>query len=240
MISLAAEPIAHIGNFPITNTLTDTLVVDALLIAAAWYTAKKISLVPSFFQATVELTLEAFYGLTQSVSENKAMLIFPFMMTFFLFIIVSNLSGLFPIITAIGFFHGKNFTPLFRSASTDLNTTLALALVSLIATHTMSIYTLGLKQYIRRFISYKPLELYTGLLELVSELTKIISFSFRLFGNIFVGEVILGLLTAISAFLLPIPLIFYEMFVGTVQAVIFSLLTMAFMALFTAPHGVEE
>lgn len=240
MISLAAEPIAHIGNIPITNTLTDTLLVDVLLIATAWYVSKKISVIPSFFQASMEIIIDEFYKLTESVSEKKAMLIFPFMMTFFLFIIVSNFSGLFPIVTAIGFFHGKDFTPLFRSASTDLNTTLALALVSLVATHTMSIYTLGLKQYIRRFISYKPLELYTGLLEAVSEVTKIISFSFRLFGNIFVGEVILGLLTTISAFLLPIPLIFYEMFVGTVQAVIFSLLTMAFMALFTSPHGMEE
>ena len=81
MISLAAEPIAHIGNIPITNTLTDTLLVDVLLIASAWYVSKKIAVIPSFFQASMEIVIEEFYKLTESVSEKKAMLIFPFMIT---------------------------------------------------------------------------------------------------------------------------------------------------------------
>ena len=71
----------------------------------------------------------------------------------------------------------------------------------------------------------------------MSELTKFISFSFRLFGNIFVGELILGTLFAAFAFIVPIPVIMYELFVGVIQATIFALLTMAFMALFTTPHG---
>jgi F-type H+-transporting ATPase subunit a len=185
--------------------------------------------------------MEGFYNLTESVAAERTMKIFPFVMTFFLFILISNWSGLLPVITSVGFFHGeeKEFIPLFRSASTDLNTTLALALVSLVSTHTMSIQTIGLKHYLGKFFSLKPLDLYAGLLELVSEFTKIISFSFRLFGNIFVGEMILGTLFAAFAFLVPIPVIMYELFVGVIQATIFALLTMAFMALFTTAHNAE-
>ena len=244
MLSLAAEPIAHIGSFTVTNTLVDTVLVDAIIVALALYINKNVSLVPSKFQSSIELMLEAFYNLTESVAGKQTKRIFPFVMSFFLFILISNWSGLLPVITSFGIYHytgeEKEFIPLFRSASTDLNTTLALALVSLVATHSMSILTLGWKQYVHRFLSLNPLALYTGILEAVSELTKIISFSFRLFGNIFVGEVILGTLSAVSAFILPIPIIFYELFVGTIQATIFALLTMAFMAIFTSPHGAGE
>lgn len=239
-VSLSAEPIAHIGSFVITNTLLDTLLVDVILFAIAWYISKKASVIPTFLQGTIELVVQEFYNLTETVAGKQTMLIFPFVMTFFLFILISNWSELLPVLTSVGFYHGKNFTPLFRSASTDLNTTLALALVSLVSTHSMSIYKLGLKQWVRRFVSAKPLELYTGILEAISELTKVISFSFRLFGNIFVGGVILSLLSTVFAFFLPIPVIFYELFVGTIQAIIFALLTMAFMAIFTTPHNAES
>jgi F-type H+-transporting ATPase subunit a len=240
MISLAAEPIAHLGPVTITNTLADTVLVDIILITLAWYVNKHASVIPSIFQGLIELVIEQFYNLTATVSPENAMKIFPFMMSFFLFILISNFSGLFPVLTALGFYHGEEFTPLFRSASTDLNTTLALALVSLVATHSMSISTLGLKSYLGRFFSLNPLQLYTGILELISEFTKIISFSFRLFGNIFVGEVMLASLSTVAAILLPIPVILYELFVGIIQATIFALLTMAFMSIFTTPHGAED
>jgi F-type H+-transporting ATPase subunit a len=241
MLSLAAEPLVRIGPFTITNTLTNTLLVDALLIWLAWYVNKHVSLVPSKFQGAVEIVMEGFYNLTESVAAERTIKIFPYVMTFFLFILLANWTGLIPVITSVGFYtkgHGEEgFVHLFRSASTDLNTTLALALVSLVATHTMSIRTIGLKHYLGKFFSLKPLDLYAGLLELVSEFTKIISFSFRLFGNIFVGELILGILFSAFAFFVPIPVIMYELFVGVIQATIFALLTMAFMALFTTKHG---
>ncbi len=244
MISLAAEPIAHIGPVAITNTLIDTLLVDAILIALAWYISKHAAVIPTKFQSVVEMVVDGFYNLTETVAGKQTIKIFPYVMTFFLFILISNWSGLLPVITALGVYHhgehGQEFIPLIRSASTDLNTTLALALVSLTATHVMSIQTLGLKSYIGRFVSFNLMALYTGILELISELTKVISFSFRLFGNIFVGEVILATLSAAFAFFLPIPIIMYEFFVGAIQATIFALLTMAFMAIFTTPHGNES
>jgi F-type H+-transporting ATPase subunit a len=240
MTTLAAEPLFHIGNIAITNALIDTILVDAVLIGLAVYVKKHVTIVPSFFQGIIEMAIEGFYNLTESVAQTRAKKIFPYVMTFFLFILISNWSGLLPVITALGVHHGDEFIPLIRSASTDLNTTIALALVSLVATHTMSVKTLGIKSYLSRFFSLNPLALYTGLLELISEFTKIISFSFRLFGNIFVGEIMLASLSAVFAFLLPIPIIMYELFVGVIQATIFGLLTMAFMGIFTTPHGAEK
>jgi F-type H+-transporting ATPase subunit a len=244
MTSLAAEPIFHIGSVTITNTIIDTLLVDVAIIGLAWYIYKHHSVVPNFFQSCIEMVIEGFYNLTESVTQERAMKVFPYVMTFFLFILFANWSGLLPVFTAIGVHHtgehGDELIPLIRSASTDLNVTVALAIVSLVATHTMSIQTLGLKSYLSRFVSLNPLALYTGILELISEFTKIISFSFRLFGNIFVGEVMLMSLTAVSAFILPIPIIMYELFVGVIQATIFGLLTMAFMGIFTTPHGEQS
>lgn len=238
MLTLAPETLTHIGSFPITNTVVDTLIVDAILIALALYIAKNATLIPGKFQGMIELVVEGFHGLTQTVAGKQTGQIFPYVMTFFLFILIANWSGLFPILGAVGFYHEHHtFVPLVRATSTDLNTTLALAIVSLVATHSMSILTLGFKQYVGRFLSLNPLALYTGILEAVSEITKVISFSFRLFGNIFVGEMVLGTLSKSVAFLAPIPIILYEIFVGGIQAAIFALLTMAFMAIFTTPHG---
>lgn len=241
MLSLAAEELTHIGPLPITNSLLNTVLVDIILIALAVYIYKNAKLVPGAFQSVIEMVVEGFYNLTSSVAKDHAKKIFPYVMTFFLFILVANWTGLLPIISAIQVpisDHGEvHYAHLFRSASTDLNVTIALAIVSLVATHSMSIQTLGLKSYLGRFFSLNPLAAYTGLLELISELTKVISFSFRLFGNIFVGEVMLVSLAGAFAFFLPIPIILYEMFVGVVQAAIFGLLTMAFMGIFTTPHG---
>lgn len=237
MISISAETITHLGPVPITNTLIDTILVDIILIALAIYIYKNASLVPTKFQSIVEMIIEGFYSLTQQVTGKQAMKVFPIIMTFFLFILISNWSGLLPVITAFGIHHEGEFVPLIRSASTDLNTTLALAIVSLVSTHGLSIQTLGFKSYITRFFPLSLGGLYQGILELISELTKIVSFSFRLFGNIFVGEIILVTLTTAFAFLAPIPIILYEFFVGAIQASIFALLTMAFMAIFTTPHG---
>ncbi|MEK7571592.1 MAG: FoF1 ATP synthase subunit a [Patescibacteria group bacterium] len=241
MLALHPEAIAHIGEFTITNTLINTLLVDVTLIALAVFVTKKATLVPGLFQSVVELVIEGFYNLIKSVAAERTMKIFPYVMTFFLFILIANWSGLLPLITAITFHpHGGEHVHLIRSASTDLNFTLALAIISLVATHTMSITTLGIKSYLNRFFPLNPLGLYTGLLELVSEFTKVISFSFRLFGNIFVGEVMLLTLSTAFAIFAPIPLLMYELLVGIIQASIFALLTMAFMAIFTAPHGSEH
>ena len=240
MTSLAPEVLFSIGKFPITNTVIDTLLVDAIILGLVLYIHKKHSVIPTFFQTLIELAMEQFYSLTESTAGKYTKQIFPYVMTFFLFIIISNYSELIPVITGIYVHKGTDMVPLIRSASSDLNLTLALALISVITTHVMGIRATGVKAYLHRFFSAKPLELYSGLLELISEFTKIISFSFRLFGNIFVGGIMLASITAFFAYVLPIAVLFDELFVGVIQAAIFALLTMAFMSIFTTAHSAME
>lgn len=241
MISFAAEPIVHLGFFNVTNTLLDTFLVDAIVLSLAFTIRKKLSKIPGLFQSGVELIIESFYSLVENVAEKNAAKIFPFFITFFLFILISNWSGIIPGVGSIGFFEEheghKALIPLLRGGTSDFNTTLALALVSVIATHIISVRTIGIKDYLKRYFSFNPINLFVGILEIVSEITKIISLSFRLFGNIYAGEVVLVTVTGIFAYAFPIPFLLLEIIVGFVQALVFSMLTMVFMSVLATPHG---
>jgi len=107
----------------------------------------------------------------------------------------------------------------------------------LVATHLMSIKALGIKEYISHFISLSPILLFVGILEIISEITKLVSLSFRLFGNIYAGEVVLETISHIFAFIFPLPFLMLEAIVGFVQALIFAMLTMVFMVILTTPHS---
>lgn len=237
MNSFSPEIIANLGPIDISNTLLATLLTDAILLTAVIFLAKNIKSIPGFFQNTIEILIETFYSITESVASNRASIIFPYFMSFFLFILVANWSSLIPGFGSIGFFEKKHFVPILRGATSDLNTTLALAFISAFITHMLAINITGFKQYLGRFFSFNPLYLFIGILEIISEITKIISLSFRLFGNIFAGEVVLLTTAGIFAFLLPVPFLLLEVIVGLVQALVFAMLTMTFMAVLTAPHN---
>lgn len=131
------------------------------------------------------------------------------------------------------------FTPLFRAATADLNMTLALAIVSVIAMQYFGFKNLG-AHYSSRFINFKdPIMFGVGLLELASDISKIVSFAFRLFGNVFAGEVLLMVIAFLMPFIVPLPFLFMELFVGLVQALVFSMLSTAFFNV-AVSHGDEE
>lgn len=243
-ITLAAETIGHFGPLPITNTLLVTWMASFLLIVLAYFSSRKLSLVPSGIQNVVELVLEGAYQMTEELAHSKAKTIFPIVMTFFLFIITSNWLGLLPGFGTIGFQEAasgkEKFVPLFRSINADLNTTLALALVSVVVTHILSVKYLGLRNYLNHWFSLNPIFLFVGLIEVVSEFTKIISLSFRLFGNIFAGEVVLATISSIFAFVAPLPFYFLEIIVGFVQAAVFMMLTLVFIVILTEKHSEEQ
>lgn len=244
MVSLIAEPIFHLGAFPITNTILNTLFVDLVLLAFVLVLRKNLSLIPNFLQNATESIIKTFYDLTELIAQERAKKIFPYFMSFFIFILIANWSELIPGFSSIGFFHhtehGKELIPFFRSATSDLNATLALAMISAVSTHILSIKLLGIKEYLGRFFSLNPINLFVGLLEIVSEFTKVVSLSFRLFGNIFAGGVVLGIISGISALIIPIPFFLLEIIVGLVQALIFATLTMVFMSILTTPGHAKE
>lgn len=236
----APEVILHIGSFPVTNTILNTLFVDSVIVGGVLYLQKHIRKIPGVFQNIMEILITTFYDLTETISGENARKIFPFFMSFFLFILIANWSGLIPGNGAIGLKgeEGK-LIPIFRNATSDLNVTLAFALVSVFATHILSVRAIGIKDYLSRYFSLKPINLFVGVLEIISEITKVISLSFRLYGNIFAGEIVLVTIGSLFAFILPIPFMALEIIVGLVQALVFSMLTMVFMTILMTPHHEE-
>ena len=237
-IALAAERIGTFLGLPITNTLLTSWVVMALLIGIAIMVGSRVSLIPGKVQTLFEMGYEFIFNFIKETleSETLARKFFPFLVTLFLFIFVSNLIEFTPGIGSLGFFHGDEFVPLFRSVNTDLNVTLALTMMAICIIEVMGIVTLGLVKYGSRFISFSsPIAFVVGLIELVSEMARFVSFSFRLFGNIFAGEVLIAVVSFFIPYLLPVPLMGFEMFVGVVQAAIFSMLTLFFIKLAITP-----
>ena len=246
MASLTPELITTIGGFPITNSLIGTIVIDGVLVLGVVLISKNIKKVPSKFQSIAEIAVSYFYDLTCGLipDHKRSMSVFTWSFSFFLVIFFSNALGLLPGVGSIGFFHTvegkKEFIPLLRAATSDFNYTLALAFVSLIVTHILSIKYTGIKDYLSRFFSPNPVLLFVGILELISEFVKMVSLSFRLFGNIYAGEVVLSTISTLFAFLAPIPFLLLETIVALVQALVFSMLTLVFMSIFVTPHHAEE
>ena len=124
----------------------------------------------------------------------------------------------------------KHFVPILRSAYADLNMTLALAIIAVVATHIFGIAAVSARKHIKKYINFSsPINFFVGILELFGEVSKTISFSFRLFGNIFAGEVLLVIVLGIAPLIIPLPFFGLEVFVGFIQALVFSMLTLVFI-----------
>lgn len=259
--TLFAEPIFHAGSFTITNSLIMSWAVVIVLVTffvAAGRKAKKSKGVPKGVHNFFEVILEQALNMADSVTgeRKKTLKFLPIVLALFLFILVSNWMGLLPGVGTVGFVenaeHGKIFVPLLRGATADLNTTLAIALFSVIMSHIFGVITVGAWSHFNKFVNLKavgaiakkfkkepsiimvnPIKIFVGLIEIISEIAKVASLSLRLFGNIFAGEVLLASMMAISAFLLPLPFMFLELIVGIVQALVFAILTLAFMSIAT-------
>ena len=137
-----------------------------------------------------------------------------------------------------GYCEDGHVVPVLRSPSADLNVTLAWALVAVFFIELFGFQALGIG-YLGKFFNFKEgfMGAFVGILELISEFVRIVAFSFRLFGNIFAGEVVLGVMAFLFAYLLPLPFYGLELFVAFMQAFIFSVLTLVFMSLATLAHG---
>ncbi|MCS7092200.1 MAG: F0F1 ATP synthase subunit A [Patescibacteria group bacterium] len=227
-LHLAPAKLFEVGGFPVTNSLILSIFTTLVLISIAFVLSRNIKLVPSGMQNLAEALIEGGYNFTKGLAHDKAKAFFPLIATFFLFILISNLMGLLPAVGTIGINDHGHFKPLFRGATSDLNITLGLAIVSIVATHYFAIKYLGIKDYLKKWFSLNPIFLFVGILEIVSEITKMVSLSFRLFGNIFAGEVVLATISGIFAFVAPIPFYMLEVIVSVIQASVFTILTLVF------------
>ena len=254
VISLAAEKIHLPFDLPfighaLPNTFPATWLTMLLLIVVALLYRPKEGEVPSRFQALVEMIVEGFYNFIEGVAGDKTRMFYPLIATFFFFIVIANWMGLLPGVGSIGVYEMHEghevLIPFLRGANADLNTTLALAIISVVATQYFGVRMLGLK-YFGKFFTFKgkaierPINAFVGILELISEFIKIVSFSFRLFGNIFAGEVLLIVMAFLAAFIASLPFMGLELFVGLVQALIFSMLSLVFFMMATVSHDGHE
>ena len=271
-IQIQPEVIFTIFGFPITNTLIGTWISIIFLFLVFFLGTRRRDLIPSGMQNVVEWIVEYLLNLTESVAGTvKARKFFPLVATFFIFILFCNLLDIFPGVDTIGtvnlealklahlsaptsFFllgeYSNKLTPWVRPGTSDLNLTLALALVSVIVTQIFGFYTLGAKQQLSKYFNFKalfthgfqgPIEFFVGLIEIITELSRILSFSFRLFGNIFAGSAVLAVFAWLLPFVSDAVFIPLELFVGFVQALIFALLTLVFLEIATtSEEDVEE
>lgn len=248
-IHLAPEVVTTVFGVPITSTLLTVWLTMITLIVVAFLATRKLSLVPGRYQSFFELVVGGVYDYMAGVLESKdlAKKFFPLVMTIFLFILAMNWMGLLPFVDAIGVYkevesHGEvvqKLVPFFHPPATDLNITIGFAIVAFLAIELAGVTLLGLFKYGGKFINFKsPLAFIIGLIELLSELARLISFSFRLFGNIFAGKTLLLVVMFLATpYLLPVPLLAYELFVGFIQAFIFAILTLFFIKLaIEEPH----
>ncbi len=242
-ISLAAEKVAEVFGFPLTNTLLTSWLVVVLLIVGAYLIGRNIKAMPAGVQNVAELVIEGSLGFMMTIAgdRKKAEKFFPIVATIFIFILLANWAGILPGVGSIGFYeegaHGEVFVPFFRSVNSDINMTLALAFIAVTLSHFFGMASLGALRHAGKFFNFRnPIGFFVGILEFISEFAKIVSFSFRLFGNIFAGEVLLVIITFLVPFLAPVPFYGLEIFVGFIQALIFAVLTTMFLVVATEHH----
>ncbi len=248
-VSLAAEPLFTLGSLPVTNAvLVGVVVFVGLVIAAVLLRPKITSGVPGGLVNLMEMIFETLLTTIESItnSRKKAEEFFPLIATFFLFILFSNWTGLLPGLGSFGIYkliHGEvELVPFLRAPSADLNFTIALSLLSVFAAQWYGMKHLGFfghwgKFFVPPWKSPYLIGTFVGILELVSEFAKVISFSFRLFGNVFAGEILLMVVGSLAPMGGTLPFLVLEIFVGVVQALVFALLTTVFLTIATMSHG---
>ncbi len=267
-----------IGDFYLTNTIMAMLLMDVVIILIALAVrngARKNGMVPKGIAGAFEMLVDMLYNLTETTAGKFTKKVFPWFATIMIMVLFANLIKLVPGFETIGVLEesstnghaiqaigghwytlvageeaheGFILAPFFRALSTDLNFTLALALISVVMTQIIGVQAQGVR-YFSKFVNFttmfkKPffgfMDFIVGLLETISEFSKILSFTFRLFGNMFAGMVLMALVGAMIPVFVPSMIMMFELFIGAIQAFVFGMLTMTFMAQATQGHGGEE
>jgi F-type H+-transporting ATPase subunit a len=260
---LPAPVLFHVLGLPITNTIIAGWITVIFLVVFSWAITRRMKLVPGRLQAVFEFILGWIYDFCTSVAgEKNGRKFFPVVCTIFLFVAFNAWLSLIPGFGSIQIhIHGHEYE-LLRGSNTDLNTPLAIALVSFVFVEYYGLKSLGIK-YLRKFINigafFKSIgqvfkgkvkqglsglfsgliNIFVGALETLSEFIRIVSFTFRLFGNMTAGEILI----MVAAFLLPMVIGWavygLELFIGFIQALVFSGLTLAFVSMAVTSHEDE-
>jgi F-type H+-transporting ATPase subunit a len=264
VISLSAEIIPIHLPIPgfehgIPNTLPTALMTSLVLILIGLFYYRAVKKAErtgqeSRFLVTVDAIYETVFSFIETTigSRERAKEFFPLIGTFFFFILLANWSGLLPGMGSIGIYgehHGHlELIPIFRGPTADLSTTIGLAIITQVAAQYFGFKHQG-GAYLKKYFNFsadpdsgalRPVVSFAngfaGILELMGEFIKVLSFGFRLFGNVFAGEVLLIVISFLTAFLVVDVFIALELFVGAIQALIFSILSLIFYQMATQHH----
>jgi F-type H+-transporting ATPase subunit a len=265
-VELPSEPVFHVGHFSVTNTLIASWFTIIVLVVLSFVLTHKMKLIPGRRQAMAEAIAEGLLNFVESVAGKKhARMLFPGVATIFIYVISNAYLALLPFFGSIGIIeHDGKFAPLFRAANTDVNVPLSIAFMSFIFVESWGMRAVGVFHYLSEFINVRQMieglkqlftgrigqavmnivfgfiTLFVGVLEIFSHLIRMLSFTFRLFGNMTAGEILI----LVSSFLIPlvfaIPFYGLELLIGLIQALIFSGLTLVFGTIAVSPHEETE
>lgn len=263
-ITLFAEPIFHFEKFTITNALLTSWFAVLIIVIISLILRFKLRAVPGKMQSVFEMIIEEALKMCDQVTNDRALSvrIFPFAISVFFFILVSNWLGIMPL-GGFGIVEKTEsalvFVPFLRGATADINTTLALAVMAVIGANVFGAFSIGIWKTFNKYVNLKvlgeifkkirheptiilvaPITFFVGLIEIIGEFAKVASLSFRLFGNVFAGEVLLASMAALMAYIIPIPFLFLEILVGVIQALIFSILLVVYFTIGASDHDHEE
>jgi len=263
-ITLFAEPIFHLGSFTVTNALFTSWIVVGIIIILSLALRSKLKTVPGKLQNLFEIIVDGALSLCDQVTANRAISvkIFPIAISVFFFILINNWLGILPL-GGFGLLEkseeGLAFIPFLRGGTADINTTIALAVMAVLGANIFGIFSVGIWKTFNKYVNLKvlgeiftkirheptiiivaPITFFVGLIEIVGEFAKVASLSFRLFGNVFAGEVLLVSMAALVAYIVPIPFLFLELLVGVIQALIFSILTVVYFTIASTDHDEHE
>ncbi len=263
-ITLFAEPVIHTENLTITNALLSSWIVVGIIVIISVILRSKIREVPGKLQNVFEVIVEGALDLCDQVTNSRvlSLKIFPIAISVFFFVLLNNWLGIMP----LGGFgqivdgeHGLAFIPYLRGGTADINTTIALAVMAVVGANIFGILSLGVWKTLNKYVNLKalggiftkvrkeptviivaPITFFVGLIEIIGEFAKVASLSFRLFGNVFAGEVLLASMAALIAYVVPVPFLFLEILVGVIQALIFATLLVVYFTIAASDHDHDE
>jgi len=262
--TIFAEPVYHYKNFLITNALLTSWVVVIVIIIVSFILRSKLQEIPGKIQNLFEIIIESALSLCDQVTNDRAlsMKIFPIAISVFFFILINNWFGILPL-GGLGLIEkgetGAVFVPFLRGGTADINTTIALAIMAVLGANIFGVFSIGIWKTFNKYVNLNvigqivkkirkdptiiivaPITFFVGLIEIIGEFAKIASLSFRLFGNVFAGEVLLVSMAALVGYIIPIPFLFLEILVGLIQALIFSILLVVYFTIGATDHDEHE
>lgn len=242
-VPLAAEPVFHVGPLVVTNSMLFGVITGLIVLAIYMSAARRSTLRPkSKFAFAVESIVGYFMDIAVENfgDRKKALKHLPLLLTLFTFILLANISGLIPGVGTVITRTPEGDIPLLRAFTTDLNGTLALAILTIGTVQFYAIKELGIVGHLKHYFTDKPwnpMNLFIGVIEVMGEFIRILTLSMRLFGVIYAGEVLLHVIGALAGnfgWAATIPVYLMEVFFSVIQAYLFVMLTTVYLSIATS------